>query len=357
MNKPDREFKMHLNLGQVTLIDLVEQVERKEVLINKEYQRGSGLWPDSARSYFIDTILEGYPFPKIYLYQIFNEMVNRPIKEVVDGQQRLTTIIDFYSNKFRLTSASRDYKGMKFEDLDDDAKQRFISYQIEVSTILSAKRSELLEMFRRINAYTAPLSAAEKRHATYQGAFKWFVVEMSDKYSPALEGLKVFTSKQLARMHDSEFIADLILALESGIVQKSASSIEKLYKKYEKEFPHSDYYYEVIDSFFQVLATDFEPLYDTFMMKSYALNSLFCAYTHCKFGLPGVEQFTDVRPDLEFKIDKERVLPKLEELASAHENQDEDGEHKVYVKACMSSTTKAPQRRARFKVLCDVLTH
>lgn len=70
---------MNLNVSQITLIDLVEQISRKEVVINRHYQRGK-VWPDTAKTYFIDTILEGYPFPKIYLYQVFSEKSRRPIK-------------------------------------------------------------------------------------------------------------------------------------------------------------------------------------------------------------------------------------------------------------------------------------
>lgn len=347
---------MNLSVGQITLIDLVGQIERKEVVINKNYQRGSGLWPDSARTYFIDTILEGYPFPKIYLYQVFNEKAKRPIKEIVDGQQRVTTIIDFMEDRFKLTSASKRFRGMRYSDLDEDIKTAFISYQIELSIILSATRPELLEMFRRINAYTAPLSAAEKRHATYQGEFKWFVVEQADEHSPILENLKIFTSKQLARMQDSEFIADLVLALEKGIIQKSAKSIEDLYKVYDEQFSSATQYSEIIDDFFKFLVVDLEPLHSTFMMKSYVVNSLFSAFTHCKYGIPDGEKLTNIKPNEMIKFNLDLVIPRLEELATAHEEQDEDGPNKEYVRACLSSTTKTPQRTTRFKILCDVLT-
>lgn len=346
---------MNLNVGQITLIDLIGQIERKEVVINKNYQRESGLWPDSARTYFIDTILEGYPFPKIYLYQVFNDRAKRPIKEIVDGQQRVTTIIDFMRDEFKLTSASKKYAGMKYSDLDDESKNDFISYQIELSVILSATRPELLEMFRRINAYTAPLSAAEKRHATYQGAFKWFVVELADEYSPTLENLNIFTAKQLARMQDAEFISDLVLTLENGITQKSAKSIESLYKKYDGSFDKYKEYSRIISDFFSFLNDSLEPLHDTFLMKSYVVNSLFSAYSHCKYGIPSGEELTGVKPNKQFKIDLAKTLPQLEKLAAAQEEQDDEGQFREYVKACMSSTTKTPQRITRFKVLTKLL--
>lgn len=348
---------MNLNVGQISLVDLVDQIGRKEIIINRDYQRGAGLWPDSARTYFIDTILEGYPFPKVYLYQVFNEKTKRPIKEIVDGQQRLTTIRDFMSDKFKLTSASKKYNGMKYGDLDEDTQRLFLTYQIELSIILSATRPELLEMFRRINAYTAPLSAAEKRHATFQGSFKWFVVEQADEFSPTLERLSILTPKQLARMGDSDFIADLVVSLEKGVIEKSAKNIENLYKKYDNEFIKAGEYQLILNDFFTILNTKFEPLHSTFMMKSYAVQTLFCAYAHCKYGLPNVEELTSVIPNKNMTFDFEKINSNLISLADAHEEQDESGTFSDYVKSCLSSTTKKIQREKRFKILLDILSN
>lgn len=344
---------MNLNVSQITLIDLVDQIERKEVIINRNYQRGK-VWPDTAKTYFIDTILEGYPFPKVYLYQVFSEKSRRPIKELIDGQQRMTTIIDFMNDKLRLGASSNQFSGMRYSDLNDEIKQSFLSYQIEASVVLSATRSELLEMFRRINAYTAPLSSAEKRHAVYQGAFKWLIVDLADKHSPTLSDLNILGAKLLSRMGDAEFISDLVVALEKGIVAKTAKQIEDLYKDFDKRFPNSEKYRDIIDEFFGVLVNRLEPLHETFMMKSYVIHSLFCAYVACKYGIPGQAELTNVESDGDIQFDFDRINDELMELADAHEEQDLDGEHGDYVEACLSSTTKTTQRKVRFKVLVEV---
>lgn len=346
---------MNLNIGQITLIDFIGQLERKEIIINRDYQRSSGVWPATAKSYFIDTILEGYPFPKVYLYQVFNEKTKRPIKELIDGQQRIMTILSYLKDDFALNSSSKKFNGMRYSDLDEDTQRKFLSYQIETSLIYSASRPELLEMFRRINAYTAPLSAAEKRHAMYQGDFKWFIVEMADKYAPILENLSILTAKNLARMGDAEFIADLVLSLEYGIEEKSAKNIDGLYKKYDEKFPSQKYYTMVIDDFFNFMNKDLISLHNTFIMKSYVINSLFSAFIHIKYGLPSVESFTKIQPNKQHKFDFDRIIPKLESLAHAHEAQDEDGPYKEYVDSCNSSTTKLGPRRKRFSILIDAL--
>ena len=245
---------------------------------------------------------------------------------------------------------------MYYSDLDENTQQKFLSYQVEASVVLSATRAELLEMFRRINAYTAPLSIAEKRHAIYQGDFKWFIVELADKHSPALSDLKIVGAKLLSRMGDAEFIADLVVALESGIIAKTPKQIEDLYKNYDKFFPNAESYKKIIDEFFSVLLTQLEPLHETYMMKSYAVHSLFCAYVASKYGLPKMEELTDIENDVNIQFDFKKINEDLMALANAHEEQDISGDHAEYVEACLSSTTKAAQRKARFRVLIEVFS-
>lgn len=346
---------MNLNIGQITLIDLLGMLERKELIINRNYQRGSDIWPTTARSYFIDTILHGFPFPKIYLYQAFNATTKKPYKELVDGQQRITTIQDFYNNKFALSNTSKKFSGLRFRDLDDETQQAFISYQIEHSTILSATRAELLEMFRRMNAYTAPLKEAEKRHSTYQGEFKWFIAQITEGcWSALLSAYQVLTEKQIARMADAEFVSDMILVLETGIQAKRNSGIDKLYKEYDEKFPKQIEYANILVEFNNDLVGPLAGIRGSHITKSYVMHSLFCAYAAIRYGYPGSEEFVQT-PSRTFKIDFESATARLLELAEAHEDQEDNGPHKEYVEACTSSTTQQAQRKIRTKSLVKAL--
>ncbi|MEN5279780.1 DUF262 domain-containing protein [Serratia marcescens] len=345
---------MNTNVGQITLIDLIGSLQRKELIINKDYQRGSGVWPDFAKSYFIDTILENYPFPKIYLYQAFDRATDRPVKEIVDGQQRVTTIVEFYNNRLTLTSASKNFSGMRYSDLPEEARVRFISFQIETSTIYSASRAELLEMFRRMNSYTSPLSPAEKRHATYQGKFKWFIVEKADSHAELLEEFGILSPKVLARMGDADFISDLSVLLDRGLTSRSSSVIENMYKTYNLDFDREREFNEKIDFFFEFLRMELHELRTTFIMKSYVIHSLFSAIVALKYGFPGsdeLERELGFRANVNFRPNIQVALPRLQALADAHELQDEEGIYGEYVAACLSTTTKQNQRTIRTKEL------
>jgi hypothetical protein len=90
---------MNINGNNYSVIEIINMLERRELEVNNSYQRGSGLWPDGPSSYFIDTILQGFPFPKIYMY----EYMDRPNR----GLKKINRIVDGIgsSNRSQLASA------------------------------------------------------------------------------------------------------------------------------------------------------------------------------------------------------------------------------------------------------------
>jgi mRNA-degrading endonuclease YafQ of YafQ-DinJ toxin-antitoxin module len=329
--------------------------QRKELIVNKNYQRSASVWPEAARTYLVDTILNGYVVPKVYFYQVFDKSRKKVIREIVDGQQRLTTILSYLENEFPLTSRSTKFEGKKFEDLDDEQQQAYLTYPIEVDIIYSAEQSDLLAMFTRMNAYTAPLNPAEKRHAQFEGPFKWFILEANATIGPRLVELGVITSKQSIRMQDAEFLTELAIVLENGITNKSEKGLSDIYKKYDKEFSRESEYRKKIGEFVDLLDGDFLPLRDTFLMKAYVCHSLFCALMHKKYGIPGGDQL-QIETDGVFYTDLQATLDNLSKLAEAHELHSIDGKYAEYVEACLSTTHRIKQRQTRSKWLGNALT-
>ena len=60
---------MKIDNSSESIAKILEMLESKELVANHDYQRGTGIWPPGPSSYFIDTILESFPFPKIYIYE------------------------------------------------------------------------------------------------------------------------------------------------------------------------------------------------------------------------------------------------------------------------------------------------
>ena len=345
---------MQIDSSNYSIIEILDMLDRKELFVNSHYQRGSGLWPQAPSAYFIDTILEQYPFPKIYMFEYLDKGKRRIRREIVDGQQRVRTIQRFYNNELRLVGDGR-FKSKCFEDLEDEFQDQFLSYSVAVDVIRNARRSEILQMFRRMNAYTLPLNAAEKRHSSFLGLFKWFVNERSDELNEFFVEFGVFTERQITRMADAAFIADCILAIERGIVSTNPKDLTAIYTKYDEEFCESKQYLGIISETFDFISEQLPELRQTYMMKPYALHSLFTALVHARFGIDAIESDTAVESLGRFARNVRQAERQLVAMAQAHEAKEEDGPFADYVWGCLSTTDRRARRTSRVDAILEAL--
>jgi hypothetical protein len=346
---------MKLDNSTYSVAELRDMLSRKDLVVNNTYQRGAGLWPSSARSYFIDTILMGFPFPKLYFYEALDRSSRRVIREIVDGQQRITSIMDFINDRFRLTSVSRQYQGMKFSDLPDEIQVEFLSQPIPVDVIRNATKGDILEMFRRMNAYTLPLNESEKRHAQYHGHFKWFVNTLSDELSETIVGFSILTNRQIIRMADAELISEMVLTLESGIISTSPTLLSRLYSMYDEHFDKEQEYGKLIREFFSFINQQLTDFKDSYLMKAYTVHTLFCAYVLNKKGLRDDKGELGLQPIGRAYNDIVSAREQLRALSLAHESRDRQGEFKDYVLAIEGATTRKPSRITRTQFLAKAL--
>src|SRR6266511_5254120 len=149
-------------LEQYRIADFLEWHERKQLLLNPYFQRRS-VWTQTAKILLIDTILRRLPIPKVYMRTQIDPATKRVHREVVDGQQRLRAVIEFAQDTFALTSRSGEFTGYRYSTLGEELQQAFLSYPIAVDQLVNATDSDVLEIFSRLNSYTAVLVPAEKR--------------------------------------------------------------------------------------------------------------------------------------------------------------------------------------------------
>ncbi|HVO71966.1 MAG TPA: DUF262 domain-containing protein, partial [Aggregatilineaceae bacterium] len=86
-----------------TVAEYCEQMLGGKIIVNRDYQRSPKVWPPAARSYLIESILLGFPIPKLSLYQRTDLRSRTTLKEIVDGQQRSTAILAFFEDELRLS--------------------------------------------------------------------------------------------------------------------------------------------------------------------------------------------------------------------------------------------------------------
>ena len=150
---------------------------RQRIQLDPDYQRLSDIWTRDKRQLLIDTVLNDFDVPKLYLHK-FKEPLKKGEESyshaIIDGKQRLETMwsfIDgnislgpefsfFMNGKVRAEEMTYKELGQEYPDL----KVQFDSFQLNVVVIETNEVELIEEMFSRLNE-SAPLSAPERRNA------------------------------------------------------------------------------------------------------------------------------------------------------------------------------------------------
>jgi hypothetical protein len=148
---------------------------RDEIKIDPEYQRMGEIWNLDKRQLLIDSILNGFDIPKIYLHELVGHVNETSHKyAIIDGRQRLESIWQFIDGAFPLGDGFEyllDDKvkaaGLTYRELGEKyprLKTRFDSTSLSVVIVQTDDLDLIEEMFSRLNE-AVPLNAAEKRNA------------------------------------------------------------------------------------------------------------------------------------------------------------------------------------------------
>lgn len=136
-----------------------------KLTIQPEYQRNYIYASEGGKREVavIESILKGYPIGLIY----FNK-VNPNKFEVLDGQQRITSIGRFVTNKFAIKDENGNeqlFGGFALDKKNKILNTKLLIYECE------GTESEIKEWFRTINIAGVPLNSQELLNAVYSGPF------------------------------------------------------------------------------------------------------------------------------------------------------------------------------------------
>ena len=197
--------------------------EQGKLNLSPGFQRKS-VWTLSDRCKLIQTVLDGYPIPSIFLYR--REENGATVFDVLDGKQRLETIFMFlraqgfkksgFEVKYQFPEDDKPYPH-DCRLLEDWGKMpAFLSYQIQVVEV-DGEFGDIVDLFVRINSTGKALTSAEKRSAKYyNSAFLREAVSLAKKFQAYLTGQGIVRSGQIARMKDVELISELLASVNSG---------------------------------------------------------------------------------------------------------------------------------------------
>lgn len=134
-----------------------------KLTIQPEYQRNY-IYADGVKDVaVIDSILKGYPLGLIYFNKIDNDKY-----EILDGQQRITSIGRFVTNRF----AIKDKNGIEqiFKSLAENIQKKILKTKLLIY-ICEGEEDEIKEWFKTINIAGVPLKEQELLNAIYSGKF------------------------------------------------------------------------------------------------------------------------------------------------------------------------------------------
>lgn len=338
-----------------TVADYVGRLKRKELTVNRDYQRSPEVWPVQARSFLIESILLGYPIPKLYIRESTDLKTRSMRSEIIDGQQRSMAIWHFYDGKFAISKRSelQDAQGCFYDDLDDDLKAKFVSYKLSADVLTGANNDEIIELFRRMNSHTVSLNAEEQRYAQFQGDMKWFVYELSREFGPMMERLGIFGVKQMARMQDAKFYADVIYAIFNGIKTTKKTQLDDLYRQYNSGFNDRDAFKERFANALAYLSA-LDEFTGTKIFRHYNFYALLLAVMHVQ---DPIDELVDSAGGDDFVMrDEDDVVRRLWKLSAVLDEDEQPKQNRSFWIAAKEKTNTEDHRSIRFKTFLTAIS-
>ena len=347
---------VNTNLEQYTIADFIEWNREKRLELNPFFQRKS-VWSPAARTYLIDTILNDLPVPKIYIRTSIDLETKKVKREVVDGQQRIRTILEFAADKIRLSSRSENYGGRNYSSLSDTDKQQFLGYPLSVDHLMNASNADVLEVFARLNSYGVNLSPQEKRHAKFQGEFRWMVVEAAREWADYWDSIPGLTLAARTRMLDHQLIAECAGTLLQGVVDGGQPSINKLYKTYDDNFDDKNLVIKRLSDVRDYIIEYLSDGLDSAFCRPPHFLVLFAATAHALYGIPQGALKDKEYPEGE--IGREGISwdanDNLLFLSSIIDGELEANRFTTFAEASSASTQRISSRKIRFPIVYSAL--
>jgi hypothetical protein len=171
-----------------TISALTDKLDRGLLDLQPQFQR-EYVWAlrPELPSRLIESVLLKIPIPPIYFGKVPGARL-----EVIDGQQRLTTLVRFVRNQFALSKLHRmsSLNGKLFKELTKEQQEKILDEPIRTIVIDAAGNSELrYEIFERLNRGSMALNEQELRNCVYRGPFNDLLAELEkDAYWRKVKG-------------------------------------------------------------------------------------------------------------------------------------------------------------------------
>ncbi|MCA6368866.1 MAG: DUF262 domain-containing protein [Cytophagales bacterium] len=337
--------------------DFLEWDRNKQLELNPKFQRRS-VWTDTARSFLMDTIVRGLPIPKFFIRQKLNVQTKQSVREVVDGQQRLRTILSFMKDGFQISKRhNEEFGGLYFSQLDQvdpEIQSNILNYELSVDLLVNMPDVEVLDVFSRLNSYAVILNEQEKLNAVSFGPFKTLSDKVAHNFNIFWLDNKILKDAEILRMADVTLVSDLLIAVITGI--KGKTQIKTMYSTFEKKF---DYDTVELEKRFTITIQTIQKIFGNQMVGSelrriHLFYSLFTTIYHLLYGIPEIDKPT---PGI-LESSYEKIYARLDKVNSilGTENvQSLEPADLQFLEDTRRATTNTTVRKRRTEFLIDLI--
>jgi hypothetical protein len=264
------------------------------LVLSPSFQRRS-VWPAGAKSYLMDTIVRGLPIPIIFLREQKTDLDSlEPKREVVDGQQRIRTLLSFIQpsliknfdpakDSFTIKRThNKDLADQPFKELPPQVRQTILDYQFSVHILpASVDDREALQIFARMNSTGLKLNSQELRNAAFFGEFKTSMYAISAEQLHRWRKWRIFTESHISRMAEVEITSEFAQLMIKGFVGKTQTALDNLYKEFDEKWDEraevERRFRQCMDELDAAAGTD---IANTAFTSRAAFYALFCAIYH-----------------------------------------------------------------------------
>lgn len=254
------EFSIPANNQKI--IEIYNKLRSRQLAVNKDYQRKL-VWKRAHKLNFIDTILKNYPFPEIYLAPgALDQEKIILIDEIVDGQQRLTTIRDYIEGTDIFALPNLPIKS--FNILSSTERTGFLNYEVSVRYLKNVSPEQVREIFQRINKTDYALNATERLNAQWgDSEFVCFAKQLvePDFESESVQYIidpmvrkefvkffhgneeddePVFTATDLSRMFALQYLMTLVATMDGQQYFARTDKLKSYIEGFNESFPQAD---------------------------------------------------------------------------------------------------------------------
>jgi hypothetical protein len=252
-DKSTGNLEEDMECKKMTIDDLKLRYKAHRIELDPAYQRRT-VWLTRDRRLLLASLFNGIPIPAVIFHKRFDQKKGKPIFDVLDGKQRIETILHFIGLKtiegekelsVRLEDSKNNIKDdLTYSDLNSkkvnkkykDLLKKFwqyeipvIEYQGEMENFFEDPVPEQ-EIFVRINSTGTPLTKNEIRHAHAVKTVPFFKLgeELEKRYEKFFEDSKITSKYQVKRYILHEFILELCTAIQHGDYSNRREKLEEL---------------------------------------------------------------------------------------------------------------------------------